>query len=79
MYNILWRHVTTENACYFEVKNKSLELLCTGVSLLATHRTMKGVKFLYHIPKYLPFEFPGLKKPISKVPPLASVSPSLMY
>ncbi|KAI8557686.1 hypothetical protein RHMOL_Rhmol04G0029200 [Rhododendron molle] len=50
----------------------------SGVSLLATHTTVIiGSIFLYHIPTYRFVEFPGLKKPSSKIPPDETmVSPS---
>ncbi|KAF7822792.1 Copia protein [Senna tora] len=38
------------------------EIFLIGVSLLATHTTVRGDIFLYHTPKYLLVdEFPGLK------------------
>ncbi|KAK8492766.1 hypothetical protein V6N12_011518 [Hibiscus sabdariffa] len=51
----------------------------TEVSLLATHTIVPFDTFLYQIPRYRLFEFPGLKNPSSKVPPADTrVSPSLM-
>ncbi|RDX67753.1 hypothetical protein CR513_53329, partial [Mucuna pruriens] len=44
---------------------------------LATHTTMQGDTFVYHIPKYLFVEFSGLKKSTSIIPPTETkVSPS---
>ncbi|KVI04951.1 hypothetical protein Ccrd_016724, partial [Cynara cardunculus var. scolymus] len=43
------------------------EVLISGVSRLATHKTVRGNVFLNHIPRYRFFELPGLKKPISNV------------
>ena len=57
------------------------EVSVRGASLLATHTTVLIVVeiSLYHIPKYCLFEFPGLKNPISKLPPADTiVSPSLI-
>ncbi|MBA0803927.1 hypothetical protein Gohar_014087 [Gossypium harknessii] len=49
-----------------------------GLFLLATQTTAPGL-FLYHIPKYLFLDFPGEKKPSSKVSnDDTSVSPSLI-
>jgi hypothetical protein len=51
------------------------EVSVRGVSLLATHTTVLVVVeiFLYHIPKYRLFEFPGLKNPSSKLPPADTI------
>ncbi|MBA0803925.1 hypothetical protein Gohar_014085 [Gossypium harknessii] len=49
-----------------------------GLFLFATQTTAPGL-FLYHIPKYLFLDFPGEKKPSSKVSnDEISVSPSLI-
>ena len=50
----------------------------SGLFLFATHITALGA-VLYHIPKYLLLDFPGEKKPNSKVwPEESSVLPSVM-
>src|ERR1044072_3452866 len=40
------------------VNCKTPEEFPSGVSLLATHTTVLGERFLYHIQKYMLFEFP---------------------
>jgi len=51
----------------------------SGCSLLATQTTVPGVILLYHIPKYLLLELPGLKNPSPKLPSAETTdSPSFM-
>jgi hypothetical protein len=52
----------------WSVTIKAPELSLSGVSLLATQTTVPADIFWYHIPKYRPFEIPGLKNPSSKLP-----------
>ncbi|KAL2640253.1 hypothetical protein AAZV13_06G216800 [Glycine max] len=61
----------------FSLSLRTPKLFSRGVFWLATHTTVKGDTFLYHIPKYRLVEFPGLKKPISVISPAETkVSPS---
>nr|KYP35978.1 hypothetical protein KK1_042932 [Cajanus cajan] len=63
----------------FSLSLRIPELFSRGLFLLATHTTVKGDAFVYHIPKYRLVELPGLKKPTSIIPPLETkVSPSLI-
>lgn len=45
------------------------EFLASGFSLLATRITVCSEIVLYHMPRYLFVELPGLKKPNAKFPP----------
>ncbi|KAF7850024.1 hypothetical protein BT93_L0014 [Corymbia citriodora subsp. variegata] len=55
------------------------EVPLTGLSRLATHAIVFSGILLYHNPKYLLLELPGLKKPRAKSPPLEiNTSPSLI-
>ncbi|KAK8985744.1 hypothetical protein V6N11_068983 [Hibiscus sabdariffa] len=70
--------VITKELLFF-FPNRTPEESETEVSLLATHTIVPFDTFLYQIPRYRLFEFPGLKNPSSKVPPADTrVSPSLM-
>ncbi|RDX95657.1 hypothetical protein CR513_21790, partial [Mucuna pruriens] len=63
----------------FSLSLRTPDILSRGVFRLATHTTVRGDIFLYHIPKYRLVEFPGLKKPSSVIPPAetkVSLSPS---
>ncbi|WVZ02121.1 hypothetical protein V8G54_022927 [Vigna mungo] len=53
----------------FWLSLRTPELFSRGVFRFATHTTVKGDTFVYHIPKYLLAEFRGLKKPSSVIPP----------